>query len=91
MKSRVRCIISGRVQGVFYRASAAEKARSLGLVGFVRNLSNGAVELVAEGERAFLERLIDWCRKGPPGAYIENIEVEWQDSRDEFTVFSIRG
>lgn len=90
MRARVRCVISGRVQGVFFRSSASEKARSLGLQGFVRNLSNGNVELVVEGERAFLERLVEWARKGPSGASVEDIDITWENDRGEFAGFSVR-
>ena len=77
MKERLRMIISGRVQGVFYRRSVFERALKLGLEGWVHNLDGGDVEVVAEGERASLNKLMSWCWEGPPGAHVENIESSW--------------
>jgi acylphosphatase len=68
--------ISGRVQGVFYRASARAEAERLGLSGFVRNEPDGSVYAEAEGEREALDRFVDWCRRGPPQARVERVEVE---------------
>ncbi len=73
---RIRLIIRGRVQGVWYRGSAQEIARELGLTGWVRNLGDGSVELVAEGESSALEALIAWCREGPPLANVYDILEE---------------
>jgi acylphosphatase len=74
-KIRVELRVRGRVQGVFYRASAREQARALGLTGYARNLDDGSVEVVAEGEQAAIERLIAWCRIGPSGARVSDVEV----------------
>ncbi len=71
---RIRAIVSGRVQGVSYRASTTHKARALGLVGWVRNLSNGNVELEAEGDH--VDALIEWCKQGPPAAQVDEVRVE---------------
>lgn len=71
---RIRANIFGRVQGVSYRASTAHKARELGLVGWVRNLTDGSVELEAEG--ANVDALIAWCRQGPPHAVVSRVTVE---------------
>ncbi len=90
MKKQVHLIISGIVQGVFFRASVSQVARSLKLTGFVRNLSNGSVEVVAAGEEEFLNRMIDWCRKGPPGARVEQVEVNWKETTQAFEHFQIR-
>ena len=70
-------LVSGRVQGVFYRASARSAAGKLGLRGWVRNLDDGRVEAWAEGPRADVESFIAWCRKGPPAARVGSVEVEW--------------
>jgi len=90
VRKQVHLIISGVVQGVLFRSSASNIACSLKLNGFVRNLSNGSVELVAVGEEEFLGRMIDWCRKGPPGARVEDIEIEWNQPIQEFNYFQIR-
>jgi len=90
MKAKVRIFVSGRVQGVFFRANTRDKANELGLKGWVRNLPDGRVEVVAEGERPALKRLIEFCRKGPEGAKVENIEIEWEEPGNEFETFEIR-
>ncbi len=76
VRSRMR--ISGVVQGVFYRQSTADEARRLGLSGTVRNLEDGAVEVVAEGPRAAVEALAAWCRRGPPAARVDEVRVSWE-------------
>ncbi|MBI3999794.1 MAG: acylphosphatase [Candidatus Omnitrophica bacterium] len=90
MRKQVHLIISGIVQGVFFRAGTLAAARSLKLSGFVRNLSNGRVEVVAEGEEQILKRMIEWCRKGPPGARVEEMEVVWIEATGHFQHFTIR-
>jgi acylphosphatase len=77
---RVEVVITGRVQGVFYRKSARDEAERLGLKGEVRNLPDGSVELIAEGEQAVLEELIAWCRRGPPLARVEEVSVRWLEA-----------
>jgi len=72
---RAELRIRGRVQGVFYRGSARQQARSLGISGYARNLDDGSVEVVAEGEEADVEKLIAWCRLGPPGARVSSVDV----------------
>ena len=69
-----RIVIEGRVQGVFYRASAARRAKELGLNGWVRNLADGRVEAHAEGARASLLEFVEWCRKGPPAARVKSLD-----------------
>jgi len=69
-RARVNIVITGLVQGVFFRASTLEKAQSLSLSGWVKNQPDGSVEIMAEGERYALEELVLWCRQGPPGADI---------------------
>ncbi len=73
---RIRAIVSGRVQGVSYRASAADEARRLGLGGWVKNLRNGSVELEAEGSPEAVAALLDWCEQGPPSARVTGVAVE---------------
>ena len=72
---RAELRIRGRVQGVFYRGSARQQARSLGISGYARNLDDGSVAVVAEGEEAYVEQLIAWCRLGPPGARVSSVDV----------------
>jgi acylphosphatase len=69
--------VRGLVQGVFYRASTVDRASELGLVGWVRNCPDGSVELEAEGPGERVEELVAWCRRGPPGARVTGVEVEW--------------
>jgi acylphosphatase len=75
-RRRIRALVTGFVQGVSYRASAAAEARRLGVRGWVRNLTDGAVELEAEGEDAALVALIAWCEHGPPAARVTRVSVE---------------
>jgi len=72
---RVRVVVSGRVQGVFYRATCAARARELGVRGWVRNLPDGRVEAAFEGEDAAVDAMVAWCREGPPYARVEHLEV----------------
>lgn len=87
--ARARLLIEGRVQGVFFRASAAATANRLGVKGWVRNRPDGAVELLAEGEKETIDDLVAWCRRGPNGARVENVGVEWEEFRGEFSAFRI--
>ena len=72
---RIRAIVSGRVQGVAYRASTVTEARRLGVVGWVKNRSDGRVELEAEGPDDMINALIRWCHEGPPAAKVDRVEV----------------
>ena len=76
MARRIRAHVTGHVQGVSYRASAAAHARKLGLVGWVRNLPDGSVELEAEGDDAKLAELVAWCEHGPPAARVTRVRIE---------------
>jgi acylphosphatase len=88
--ARVHLKIAGRVQGVYFRASTVEQARRLGVTGWVMNCPDNSVELVAEGEREELEKLISWCRSGPPGAQVREVRAEWEASRAEFQTFFLK-
>lgn len=85
----VHIVISGRVQGVFFRQSAKREAEKLGIGGWARNNSDGSVEIEAEGDKAQLEEFIKWCKKGPSVAFVNNVEVEWSDYTEGFEEFSI--
>ncbi|HKY14563.1 MAG TPA: acylphosphatase [Microthrixaceae bacterium] len=73
---RLRVLVRGQVQGVFFRASAAEEARRLGVSGRARNLADGSVELEAEGAAAAVDAFVDWCRHGPSRARVDGVETE---------------
>jgi len=86
---QVHLIISGRVQGVFYRYSTQREATRFGLTGWVKNLRNGDVEAVIEGEEGLVEEMIKWCWQGPPGARIQDIKIERKPSTGDFSDFLI--
>ncbi len=88
--ARVRIIVTGRVQGVFFRRAAADEAYGLGITGSARNLPGGSVEIVAEGKRRNLEMLLAWAHSGPPHARVAAVEAQWQQYRGEFTQFRVR-
>ncbi|MBO3803188.1 MAG: acylphosphatase [Candidatus Brockarchaeota archaeon] len=90
MAVRVHVYVSGRVQGIFFRSFVATMARRLDVRGWVRNLYDGRVEAVFEGERESVDEMINYCRRGPPGALVEGLEVLWEDYKGEFKDFSIR-
>jgi acylphosphatase len=89
MKARVRILITGLVQGVFFRREITDLARKLGLTGWVRNLSDGRVEATAEGEKLKIDELVRFCHIGPMGARVRNVEVEWSGFTGEFHYFKI--
>ena len=88
--SRTHLLISGRVQGVTFRANTKKKARRLNLKGWVRNTDNGKVEVVIEGEKDKIEKLIDWAWEGPSLAKVEDIDVEWQEEGQQFDDFKVK-
>ena len=90
MSKRASLKIEGRVQGVFFRQSTQEKAQELGLTGWVRNQPDGSVAAVAEGPSKDIEKLIDWCRQGPPAADVKSVDVEWTEATGEFGQFRVR-
>jgi acylphosphatase len=87
--TRADLLISGRVQGVFYRASAQQEAMRLGLAGEIRNLPDGRVEAVVEGLRDRVEDFIEWCKRGPPSAEVENVRIRWSAPSGEFRTFMV--
>ena len=76
-------VITGRVQGVFYRASCRDEAAARGLAGWVRNNPDGSVEAVFEGPEAVVREMLDWCRRGPPSAAVEKVAVTWESAGGE--------
>lgn len=87
---RAHLLIKGFVQGVGFRWWMQSNARSLGVRGWVRNLPDGRVEAVLEGSEDKVKKLIALAQQGPSGSYVENVEVLWEEYRDEFNDFSIR-
>ena len=83
-------VISGIVQGVWFRASTKQKAEQLGLTGWVRNASDGCVEAVFEGDGQLVNQMIEWCHHGPPQSRVNNVNIKNQDSTNGFDGFSIR-
>ncbi len=89
-KIKAHLFVSGLVQGVFFRDSTRLKAEELRVTGWVRNLSDGRVEIVAGGEKEKVEELVEWVKKGSSSARVDNLDVEWQEYVEEFTSFEIR-
>ena len=87
---RAHVIIHGLVQGVWFRASTKEEALRIGVNGWVRNLPDGSVEAVFEGEKKKVEEIVGWCHKGPPGARVSTVDITWEPPRNEFARFEIR-
>ncbi|WP_256390962.1 acylphosphatase [Natronoarchaeum rubrum] len=87
-RTRAHVFVSGRVQGVFYRANTRENARERGVDGWVKNLEDGRVEAVFEGPEDAVEEMVEWCHTGSPAADVEDIEVEYGDPQgeDEFSI-----
>jgi acylphosphatase len=80
---RAHAVIRGRVQGVFFRGELRDRARSVGVAGWVRNNPDGSVEAALEGQREQVDLLLSWCRRGPSGAWVERVDVAWEDPRGE--------
>ena len=89
MSEAIHIIVHGRVQGVWFRAGAKERAAELGLFGWVKNQPEGTVEIHAEGKKSRLENFISWCRKGTPAANVTSLNLN-QTSLQNFTSFEIR-
>lgn len=90
MKTRAHVIISGDVQGVFFRANTRQRAKALGIMGWVRNTPDGKVEAVFEGEKQNIEKMISFCKEGPSAAKVKDIDVNWETYKNEFEGFNIR-
>ncbi|MFH1561951.1 MAG: acylphosphatase [Nitrospirota bacterium] len=89
MNIRVHVFISGYVHGVCFRVCTQDEARNSGIRGWVRNLRDGRVEAVFEGEQTQVEKIISWCHKGPHGASVKNVEIHYENYTDEFPSFQI--
>jgi acylphosphatase len=81
--TRARVRVRGRVQGVFFRVETRDRARSLGLAGWVRNCPDGTVEAVFEGDRDRVQSMLDWCGRGPSGASVDGVDVSWEEPANE--------
>lgn len=90
MIRRVKILVSGRVQGVYFRLFTQNKAKHFSIKGSVRNLPDGRVEIVAEAPNAVLEKFIKWCHKGPITARVDRIEIAELERGEELTAFEIK-
>lgn len=90
MKVRAHLFVSGRVQGVFFRSETKYKAVSHNVKGWVRNLPDGRVEAVFEGEEEAVKTLVKFCNLGPRGARVTNVDLRWEDFTGEFDAFKVR-
>ena len=88
-KIRAHAIISGRVQGVFFRMETMRAAQRIGVSGWVRNLRDGTVEAVFEGDEARIDAIIQWCKEGPPHAHVTDVKVDREEYTGEFDGFDI--
>jgi len=89
-KVKVHIFISGIVQGVFFRYETREKAQELGVTGWVKNLPDGRVEAVFEGERVKVDEVLKWAKKGPSGAIVDHLDAVWEGHQGEFQDFEVR-
>ena len=87
--SRAHVYVYGIVQGVCFRASTRDQARSYGIKGWVKNCEDGGVEALFEGEKDTVDKIVSWCRKGPDGAFVERVGVCWEKYLGEFAEFTI--
>jgi acylphosphatase len=90
MKARVHVFVSGRVQGVFFRSETKRKADSYSVKGWVRNLPDDRVEAVFEGEEEAVATLVEFCKRGPSGARVMNVDLTWENYTGEFAAFKIK-
>jgi acylphosphatase len=90
VKARAHVFVSGMVQGVFFRQKTKRQAESLGVNGWVRNLPDGRVEAVFEGEEEAVKALVGYCHRGPSSARVENVEVNYENYLGEFSEFTTR-
>jgi acylphosphatase len=88
--SRARVLVTGRVQGVWFRESTRQRAEELGVGGWVRNLPDGRVEAIFEGDEASVRRAVDYVREGPVHAHVDRVEVEEKPCEDPSSLFRVR-
>ncbi len=88
--ARAHLLLQGRVQGVSFRYYTMQEARSLGLAGWVRNLWDGRVEVLLEGDEDVVKQMIAWCQQGPPSAVVDEVEIAWEEPTAEFNNFRVR-
>ena len=90
MKVRAHVYVTGVVQGVFFRFNTRTQAKMNGVTGWVRNLSDGRVEAVIEGDKGKVDQVIDFLRQGPPGSSVEDLDISWEKPSHRYTEFEIR-
>jgi acylphosphatase len=90
MKIRAHVFVTGRVQGIFFRSETQEKANRQGVTGWVRNLPDGGVEAVLEGEKENVEKIVEFCKRGSPAAKVIKVDVQWLNFTGEFKDFRIK-
>jgi acylphosphatase len=88
-EARARAVISGRVQGVFFRLETKQAAQRYGVFGWVKNQMDGTVAAVFEGPKENVDSILEWCKQGPPHANVEHVKIEWEDYKGEFGRFEI--
>ena len=88
-EARARAVISGRVQGVFFRLETKQAAQRYGVFGWVKNQMDRTVAAVFEGPKENVDSILEWCKQGPPHANVEHVKVEWEDYKGEFDRFEI--
>jgi acylphosphatase len=88
-KVRAHVFVTGKVQGVYFRQNTMETAKANGVTGWVRNLPDSRVEAVLEGDDSSVKRVVEWCKKGPPKAEVENVDARFETYTGEFSDFTI--
>ena len=87
---QIKVIVTGKVQGVYYREETRKAADRLGLKGYVKNLPNGSVEAVFKGRQSLVKKMIDWCYTGSPAAIVQNVSTEETDPLENYQTFEIQ-
>jgi acylphosphatase len=89
-ETRAHLFIQGKVQGVSFRYFTVQEAKSRNLTGWVRNLWDGRVEVIINGNEEAVKSMVEWCEHGPPSASVENVDISWEEPAAEFTNFRVR-